>query len=492
MPGGYREHDDDFVKEISKKPNANAIYPQAVDNGITNKPIDLATSFGDDDVQVLPTEDSRAECVSVRAPEHARISPPKGQHFLPSSPPLLRANSPTIRRFNSGGSQLVVLANETQDADNDSLSVSPSAPVTDILSGNTLASGCMANTPLLYNGGADSASTLVHTHSAGNAITNIYYPLPGSLPPSRGTASMGPCSEPKDNSAELSSDPISEFLTPTAPPKNSQVAPSFSELAKMAEPIGSVPLFSDTQDSREPESDMEEDNRSITQWYKENLFTQRLDDGGGRNDDDDPLSDVLNNSILDTESGSETEMCKELNQPNRSSVATGVSASSGKHPGNQNKDDSDDGYSSPLEGFWDLRRSAQGSIFDRDMYINQFEPSQRQPVSRKKRKDTQRNIVQSNFYDRSSTPKARAGTSTLGSQGNIPYNVKCSTAPANLRGKGAIRPLVSSRLPRPAANRPAAAKSAANPPGYNHYADDPHLDIIGSMGWEGGGMSRFG
>ncbi|KAJ2393690.1 hypothetical protein GGI23_004994, partial [Coemansia sp. RSA 2559] len=58
-------------------------------------------------------------------------------------------------------------------------------------------------------------------------------------------------------------------------------------------------------------SESEEDNRSITQWYKENLFTQKLNDGDENenkdddnynninDEDDNPLCGILDNSILD-------------------------------------------------------------------------------------------------------------------------------------------------------------------------------------------------
>ncbi|KAJ2556795.1 hypothetical protein EV175_001759, partial [Coemansia sp. RSA 1933] len=284
-----------------------------------------------------------------------------------------------------------------------------------------------------------------------------------------------------DNDAELSSDPISEFLTPAAPttPKSPLAAPDFSELSTMSVPLTSMSASKDTRNNLRQDASIDEDDRSITQWYKDNLFTQRLDDdddndgdeNNGNEEDEDPLSSILNNGILDSDSNGETDKGENILQPNRDRTTSNNSRDCG---------DGDDGYSSPLEGFWDLRCSTQGSMLERNMYMNQFEPSQR-PSTARKRKSSQRDIAPADFNNEHVTPKGRSGTGP-----------KCNTAPAGLRGKVAIRPLVSSRPPRPAANRPAATKPPANLPGYNHYADDPYLDMAGSMGWEGSGLSRFG
>ncbi|KAJ1800600.1 hypothetical protein LPJ59_000971 [Coemansia sp. RSA 2399] len=479
--------DDDFVEVLSKEPNnaTSAFPPQlAVDNRKLEKPIDLDSSFGEDEIQV--------EFVSDRT----LLNPPKGQPCLPSSPPLLRANSPTIRRFNSNGSQSVVLADETQGEDNDEdLSVSPPEAAADVLSGNTLTGGCMPDLPLFASGRTHSASTLVHTNSADNGKAITYCQAPILFTHSMVSAANKPHLGTNDDSAELSSDPISEFLTPTVTPKSSRAAPNLSELFKMAEPIGSMAISEDAHIDHMQVSEAEEDNRSITQWYKENLLTQKLDDGDEDDDkynndeDNNPLCGVLdNNSILDSESDGEAGKGEELRCVNRSTTASGKNASNkGK---DRDDDDDEDGYSSPLEGFWDLRCSTQGSISERDMYMNQFAPSQRQASARKK--DTQGTAMQPDFHDQCSTPKGRAGTSGFGGQSSMNMIAKCNTAPANIRGKSAVRPLVSSRPPRPVASRPVAVKPRANPPGYNHYADDPYLDVTGSMGWEGSGMSRFG
>ncbi|KAJ1907312.1 hypothetical protein LPJ81_000838 [Coemansia sp. IMI 209127] len=87
----------------------------------------------------------------------------------------------------------------------------------------------------------------------------------------------------------------------------------------MAEPIGSMAISEDAHIDHMQVSEAEEDNRSITQWYKENLLTQKLDDGDEDDDkynndeDNNPLCGVLdNNSILDSESDGEAGKGEEL------------------------------------------------------------------------------------------------------------------------------------------------------------------------------------
>ncbi|KAJ2864508.1 hypothetical protein GGI22_001705 [Coemansia erecta] len=142
-------------------------------------------------------------------------------------------------------------------------------------------------------------------------------------------------------------------------------------------------ISEDAHNSHMQVSESEEDNRSITQWYKENLFTQKLNDGDENenkdddnynninDEDDNPLCGILDNSILDnsilgSESDGEAEKGEELPHLNRSTTTSGKQASN-KGKARDDNDDDEDGYSSPLEGFWDLRCSTQGSSLERDI-----------------------------------------------------------------------------------------------------------------------------
>ncbi|KAJ2798181.1 hypothetical protein H4R21_004034 [Coemansia helicoidea] len=348
------------------------------------------------------------------APKRARVQPPHG-----SSPPLLRASSPTVARANRDCLAAAVLAQCTQDACG--VAPPPSPPPIGTIDTTAAADGlldCIPETPP----GSPLASFL------GSPRADL---------PARAAGSAG-----------VPSDPISEFCSPAVSPAPPRAATGSAQLPG---PTAQV------QQRDDPGA------TSITQWY-------------------------LGNLAKDDESDSSLSLRL---TSDRDSPACGDSSASA-HPGTELA--GSDGYSSPLEGFWDLRDNMQGSTQDRDMYMCQFEPTDRQRANRA-RKEARRAPFAPAQPDISLppviSPPQVAGRS--GTQGRSRRGRGARARPVR-GGKGArqrrggsasaIRPVRSQRAPAP--------RAAAVPVAYNHYADDPHLDIAGSLNWEGGGMARFG
>ncbi|KAJ2453395.1 hypothetical protein EV183_002252 [Coemansia sp. RSA 2336] len=241
-----------------------------------------------------------AEGFARPAPKRRQKAPQKAPSVV-SSPSLLRASSPTIRRFNSNDLPEVVLACNSQDVSEpkqtQQLSIS-----TD-LSGSTLASSNSAP-----SNAVDANMDLALPSSPPiDTVSHIPETPPGSLDPN----------------ADPASDPISEFCTsPIAPAANPNV--NSDKTPYMAQ--GNV--ISDCFTQTTP-----------TQWYQRN-------------------------SKKDTAPSTAAECQAESTDPLNSRL-----------------DDEDDGYMSPLEGFWDLNQASSGDSQDREFYKKQFEPVKSPPTS---------------------------------------------------------------------------------------------------------------
>ncbi|KAJ2159267.1 hypothetical protein GGF46_003151 [Coemansia sp. RSA 552] len=250
---------------------------------------------------------------------------------------------------------------------------------------------------------------------------------------------LGLAAKQRSANIELPNDPISEFVS------QREGSPGLAPAS---------PEHADTYAG----------NTSITQWYHDNLTK------------DDSADDGLG---LGCPSDADSLAHEEPAQ------ATGEQAS-------------DDGYSSPLEGFWDLRRNGQDGGSDRDMYIHQFESSVRsKPPSQGKASQLAVRAPPPPLPPALPPRPVQRGRKTAAYPGwhqnnavrplvsSRPPQTAATRTPAWRRGN-AVRPLSSSYLAQKPAVRPPAM------PHYNYYADDPFLDVGGSLNWEGGGMSRFG
>ncbi|KAI9502254.1 hypothetical protein BX070DRAFT_24873 [Coemansia spiralis] len=205
--------DDDFVEIIPKQPESarKAATSRKCPANSTDSNVSSEPELALEEVEVVNEAPTNAS-------KRVRLNRENDLCFLPSSPSLLRASSPTIRRFNSCASQNIVLAEDSQLLDDDHLFPVSLAASADTFSCDTLADSYSANNALLSTtGGACSASTITSVGSADM--------IQKSTPRSASSAApvfsnSGASSNRRAGSAELSSDPISEFLTPTDSPEN--------------------------------------------------------------------------------------------------------------------------------------------------------------------------------------------------------------------------------------------------------------------------------
>ncbi|KAJ2808724.1 hypothetical protein H4R20_000700 [Coemansia guatemalensis] len=388
-------------------------------------------------VDVPEDSTNKASKAATTAPKRARLGRPQRMPSadLMSSPSLLRASSPTIQRFNSNSSTVVVLAGNTQDL---SGQASSTLPPMETLTGSTAVG-------LGLSAGSDA---IPPSSPPADCIPET----PRQSPERESPLSMAAVLQ-KTASADLSSDPISEFGSQT----NSPLRPKISRQVFNAQHHGQLQSRNAEpepgcigDDSPGTEGGM--DQTSVTQWYHNNLFQ----------DDQDELERL----------------------DERSSGADSVEAVS------------DGGYSSPLEGFWDLRNDAPESTFDRELYMNQFEPTARQRANRRRREARQMTQTQTTAHNTDGgaaaplppPPPPSTGRGGRGRGGNARggFRRNAHAGAAGRRRGSAIRPAHSTRVAGPPRARPPA------PAAYNYYADDPFLDVVGSIGWEGGGTRRFG
>ncbi|PIA14009.1 hypothetical protein COEREDRAFT_89083 [Coemansia reversa NRRL 1564] len=393
-------------------------------------------SSGSSDMPSRAVEDLTGSIKNARAtataPKRARVrqSQRRFSSDLMSSPSLLRASSPTIQRFNSNNSGVVVLVGNTQDP----CLASGSLPPTECLTGSTVVGPGLSAVNDVIPPSSPPADCIPET--------------PRHSPGQESASSMVAVSK-KTASADLSSDPISDFGSQTdsaSCSKNSRhiYNAQYQEQNQTCNAESGLGCIGDNSSATEGGS-ME--LTSVTQWYHNNLLQ-----------------------------GDQDEL-ERIDEHSSGADSTGLV--------------SDGGYSSPLEGFWDLRNDAHGSTLDRELYMNQFEPTARQHANRKRKEARQM------AETATATHSPNGGTAGLplppttgrggrGRGGNARGGLRRHArtgAPGRRRG-GAIRPAHSTRVAGP----PRAQAAAA----YNYYADDPFLDVAGSMGWEGGGTRRFG
>ncbi|KAJ2081390.1 hypothetical protein H4R24_002376 [Coemansia sp. RSA 988] len=410
------EDEDDFVEartvRRNKRSGSSDVTPRTVE--------DLTDSI------------SKIPRTTTTAPKRVRVRQPPQMPSsdLMSSPSLLRASSPTIQRFNSNSSTVVVLAGNTQDP---SGLIPSTLPPTESLTGSTVVG-------LGLSAGSD---VIPPSSPPADCIPETPRQSPEHESPLNMTALLK-----KTTSADLSSDPISDFGSQTNSPHRPKNTHQVNNVQRQEQlqPCNAEPGLDCIGDnSSATEAGMNQ--TSVTQWYHNNLFQ----------DDQDELW------RLDERS---------------SGVGSAEAVSDG-------------GYSSPLEGFWDLRNDAQGSTLDRELYMNQFEPTARQQVNRKRREARRMVEAETAAHDTNngaaalpippSTGRGRQGRGSI-ARGGFRRNAR--TGATGRRRGSAIRPAQNTRVAGP--------PSAQAPTAYNYYADDPFLDVAGSMSWEGGGTRRFG
>ncbi|KAJ1866741.1 hypothetical protein LPJ78_001581 [Coemansia sp. RSA 989] len=323
-----------------------------------------------------------------------------------SSPTLLRASSPTIRRFNSNDLSEVVLAGSSRD-------VLEPKQVQQLPMGTDLSESTLAGSSSAPNNAVDAnIDPALPSSPPINVVSHIPETPPAALDPN----------------ANPTSDPISEFCTSPIIPAanqndNSEQGPSMAQ--------GGVISACFTQ-------------TTPTQWYQRNSKSD---------------------AALSTAVESRVEIADPLNsQP----------------------DDEDDGYMSPLEGFWNLNQASSADSQDREFYKKQFEPVKPPAAS------TQRPLPTSIVHPPPaasaviSPPKRPPGRP----RGYASRNVRAQLSAPRSRN-WSIRPQYTSAV-RPAMRAFSLRPSQRFAPvGYNHYADDPLMDMGETTGWEGQGISKF-
>ncbi|KAJ2509428.1 hypothetical protein H4217_008350, partial [Coemansia sp. RSA 1939] len=162
-------------------------------------------------------------------------------------------------------------------------------------SGTALVGSCTNATHLLTSARAHSASTLVHTFSAGNNQANSSSGSFGPVTSRSNHVAKVLCKGTQEEDAELSSDPISEFHTQALTPKNTISTPVVAEPSKISGPIKDMSIFDNSQLGHGESPAMDNDDRSITQWYKENISAQKphYDEHGDNDDSQEHLNSVL-------------------------------------------------------------------------------------------------------------------------------------------------------------------------------------------------------
>ncbi|KAJ2502766.1 hypothetical protein GGH96_000783 [Coemansia sp. RSA 1972] len=277
-----------------------------------------------------------------------------------------------------------------------------------------------------------------------------------------------PASSPPISPVDYIPETPRRMLTPTLP---AVVNPRILKPARtdlLSDPISEFYTPLDRQPSIQKDKQTEEYTQtSVTQWYHDNLVTESAA-GESQNDGAARVADG-------------------------SSIGLHLDMSDAA---------SDDGYSSPLEGFYDLRTAGQNNVHD--LYVNQFgNPTLQQSsarcenIARPVRPATPMparpaGLVRSIRSAGPVRPIRPVGPARSAVRGTIPKLMPRMYASGSNRPNqphgGGIRPVVNSRPPfqRTTVRQPAA------PVGYNHYADDPYMELGDFMGWEKPGISKFG
>ncbi|KAJ2000640.1 hypothetical protein GGI04_004069 [Coemansia thaxteri] len=459
------DDDDDFVEIVDKrKPLKQAARVSGV-----SKVAQIVTTRTTEPPMAVPVAvvSKSAKLVRTRSVEEV---------CLPSSPPLLRSGSPTITRHNSQSQQQVQVLDTTGDAPRSGTPSFGFVSASRLFSQETLVSGLSrTNTAATYSDRANSASTVV--------AHNTRLPSSGIVPNFRRTPSATKDSL-KGVDAELPDDPIDEFC--------SQGVGALARLRQQRtfgprlEPIQSDPLFSDAVHSpaagAKSGSELSRQGESspilpgISQWYHDNH-----DEYIGVGEDSDGLSAAGISGDSDMTHEQHNEWCApafdrriEAGHDDPVLVDRGQGGRTNHAPtndvGNANPP------SSPLEGFCDLRAFSGNGDSSTDIYLNQFAPTRQQPSQQ--RSGRGRRHARSSSSSRQSSSRSRERSSRPARGGRQ----------SRRQQRGGVRPVNTSRI----APQVAAGGSATQPIFYNHYAEDPFLDIAPSMNFESGNMFRFG
>ncbi|KAI8320439.1 hypothetical protein GQ54DRAFT_305515 [Martensiomyces pterosporus] len=325
----------------------------------------------------------------LETPRHTRKRRAE-ELFAPSSPLLLHASSPTIKRFNTQQSQAVVLVEATQGLAGDELLPSSPPAAADHFSGDTLVSSSAC--PPQQSG---DNSVSVQT-AADGCDSSLMAAIDSTEWVPETPRQLLPADPPLTLGLGLSSDPISDFCSPAASP-SLELNPAYERFGDrcLLSTLGSDPIpkgagsetapFAHSEAGHGAETDTGADadactNPSITQWYHSNLQRCQSDD---YDDDDDasgglelPFDNSYGDLSLEGDSEGESAACETESSANAAQQQT------------------EDGYSSPLEGFWDLRAATQGSSNERDMYYNQFQPTARQLANRQRAAERRTTCIQ--------------------------------------------------------------------------------------------------
>ncbi|KAJ2845924.1 hypothetical protein IWW36_004586 [Coemansia brasiliensis] len=336
-----------------------------------------------------------------------------------SSPTLLRASSPTIRRFNSNDLSAVVLANDSQDAWELQ----------------------QEQQQQLSMGTSFSGSTLTSSNSApNNAVNaNLDLALPSSPPidivnhipetPPHSPTPPPVAFDPPDPNADLPSDPISEFCTSPIIPAAKQNG-SLLQGSSVAQSNVTSSCFTQT---------------TPTQWYQ-------------RNSKNNPAP----SAAVESQMGVVDSLNSRLDN------------------------EEDDGYMSPLEGFWNLNQDTSGDSQDREFYKKQFEPAKSPTASMVRPQSASIKRPPPTVSAAISPPKrppARLrGYANRNSGARMTWS---RNQPIRPQYANAVRPVMGSRP------LPSRLNHKAAPVGYNYYADDPYMDISETTSWESQGISKF-
>ncbi|KAJ2230780.1 hypothetical protein IWW45_005680, partial [Coemansia sp. RSA 485] len=518
---------------------------------------------------VLPDTRAKAKTIATAAAVTSRRVHNKQSKdiFMPSSPQLLHPSSPTIRRYNSQALQPIVLSESTQAPAFASAKGAMSS-TSDTLEGSTYVcsngsgrsntagslgyhfnqaslaldlikemdlsatptTNTAADTSIIPETPHMSPMHLPQMLSSPPALPELNPPLPLPLPNQNQQQFLQHARkrQPLEMPAEirrylqtdLPSDPISEFGTPanSSPVSRRLGFPIRSRPGPRLHVNDIIECYEDQHNSLDSGSGPLTEQPSITQWYHEGLSKCR--------EEEEEEEEEEGSYAEHTQSGplGLDDISQPFDGPEDECVSHGVDNSGNSQSilidddddnGNEDKDSTEAGYSSPLEGFWDLRNTGDWSTQDRDMYINQFAPSKRQ-VAVRKRAQEKRDAVYSSLNNSSSdngqqdipvqfepaseTLRGRSrrgkGSKRGGTRTRAPRSGRGGAArsarggrSAKSRKRSAIRPMSGSRTRIAVAQAPASSSSASGRRGagssaaaisYNHYANEPVLDIAAS------------
>ncbi|KAJ1810340.1 hypothetical protein LPJ75_004232, partial [Coemansia sp. RSA 2598] len=407
------DDDDDFVQVGSRRKSQRVSYSAMFCRNNSNAGSNCRRNSNSSDCLIDDSEGD-IQVVLPSTPIQAGNSLAPGQTknkkhkeiFMPSSPQLLHPSSPTILRYNSQPSQPNVLSEPTQNA------VFPAAKeaisyTADTFEGSTLvsSSGERSNTAGLLGRHCNQVSLALDLikemeltsapSSSAPASANVIpetprmsplhmpqklpspsgltelqplpLPLPQPLPPAQQNHQQRQQRNVKQQrqllqmppdvqrylQTDLPSDPISEFGTPANSPPGSRVAEFPHNSKSRLQPCDNegIDCYEDQQDSVDSRSGSLAEPPSITQWYHEGLSKCSEEEAGEGGHES---SEYTQSESLELDDPEDDSLHMDDDLGNTQSILI------------DDDDDDDVGYSSPLEGFWDLRNSDDWSTQDRD------------------------------------------------------------------------------------------------------------------------------